>query len=114
MGAGIALLFKKKFGNVHLLRTQNPQIGSFVCLKQPNGIFVYYLITKKYSRGYPKLSDLTLSLIAMKNHALENDIKMISMPCIGSGLDRLPWEDVRKMITEVFEKSGIDIIIYYL
>jgi hypothetical protein len=96
--------------SVDLIRSQNPQIGSFVIL-QHGGVHIYYLITKKHSRGYPLLSDLRLSLSAMRDHAVANGIKLISMPAIGSGLD---WKDVRRVIEEVFSDSPVDINIFFL
>lgn len=113
MGKGIATFFKKKYGGIDELKSQELQIGSTGILKRDDK-YIYYLITKSRSSGYPTLSDLRLSLIQMKNHALNHGVKMISMPRIGSGLDRLNWDQVKDTIIKVFNGSGIKIRVYYL
>ncbi len=113
MGKGIAIFFKKKYGGVDELRSQDPQIGSVGILER-NGIYIYYLVTKSRSSGYPTLSDLKKSLISMKNHAVRHGVKIISMPRIGSGLDRLDWADVKQTIFDVFNGTGIKIRIYWI
>ncbi len=111
MGKGIAVLFKKKFGGLIELKAQNPEIGSVAVLER-NDRFIYYLITKSRSRDYPTIENLKKSLEKMRDHAMTNDIKMISMPRIGSGLDKLDWNDVSKEITNVFKETCIKINIY--
>ena len=112
MGKGIAVIFKKKFGTLGL-KEQCARVGSVAVLERDSR-FIYYLITKSWSNEKPTLSDLTLSLYCMRDHAIQNDVKMISMPRIGSGLDRLDWGDVKNAITQVFLKTDIQIQIYYL
>jgi O-acetyl-ADP-ribose deacetylase (regulator of RNase III) len=114
LGAGIALLFKKKFGSVDKLRDQNPEVGSVVFLER-EGRFIYNLVTKQYSsRCLPTLENLKKSLVAMKEHALKHEVKMISMPKIGSGLDKLDWDLVLNVIKEVFSDTNISLKIFYL
>jgi len=123
MGKGISGIFKKKYGGINELKAQNLDVGSCGVLKRNEGNdgeneienkFIFCLITKNKSSGYPKISDLKASLKQMKLKAIENNVKMISMPKIGSGLDKLLWEDVKNVIVEVFDNSDIDIKIYYL
>jgi O-acetyl-ADP-ribose deacetylase (regulator of RNase III) len=113
MGKGIATFFKKKYGGIDELRSQYLEIGSVGVLERDNK-YVYYLITKFRSNGLPTLSDLKTSLIQMKNHAVKNGVKMISMPRIGSGLDRLNWDQVKDTIIKIFDGTGIKIRVYYL
>ena len=49
----------------------------------------------------------------MKEHALQNNVRDISMSAIGSGLDRLRWTSVQERIRKVFEDSGIHISVYW-
>ncbi|XP_047220482.1 ADP-ribose glycohydrolase OARD1 [Girardinichthys multiradiatus] len=88
MGAGIAVLFKKKFGGVSKLKEQRKLPGQCALLIQ-DGRFIYYLITKKKASQRPTYENLRLSLEDMKSHCLKNGVKRISMPRIGCGLDRL-------------------------
>ena len=47
----------------------------------------------------------------MRNQIQVLQIKKLAMPCIGSGLDRLEWHKVRKMIKDVFENVDIEIVV---
>ena len=113
MGKGIATFFKKKYGGITELKSQDLQVGSVGVLER-DGKYIYYLITKSRSSGYPTLSDLKSSLIQMKKHALKHGVKIISMPRIGSGLDRLDWNQVKETIIDVFDKTGIKIRVFYI
>jgi hypothetical protein len=46
----------------------------------------------------------------MKNHAIKNNVKIISMPRIGSGLDKLNWDSVKNTIID----TDIKINIFYI
>ena len=113
MGAGIAVLFKKKFKGLDKLKEQVPKVGS-ICVLERNSSYIYYLITKKYTKDYPTLDTIKSSLTEMRNHAVKHDIKSISMPRIGSGLDKLDWNDVKNIIIEVFTDTDIVINVFYL
>lgn len=114
MGKGIAVYFKKKYGGLSELKAQNPDVGSMAVLETPNNKFVYYLVTKLRSSGYPTIDNLIKSLTEMRNHAVKHGVKMISMPRIGSGLDKLDWNLVKNAINCVFKGTEIKIRIYYL
>nr|XP_020037003.1 O-acetyl-ADP-ribose deacetylase 1 isoform X1 [Castor canadensis] len=102
MGAGIAVLFKKKFGGVQELINQQKKSGEVAVLKR-DGRYIYYLITKKRASHKPTYENLQKSLEAMKSHCLKNGVTDLSMPRIGCGLDRLQWENVSAMIEEFNE-----------
>lgn len=42
----------------------------------------------------------------------ENDVKEISIPRIGCGLDRMEWSEVSKRINNVFKDTDIQITVY--
>ncbi|XP_051781543.1 ADP-ribose glycohydrolase OARD1 isoform X2 [Erpetoichthys calabaricus] len=113
MGAGIAVIFKKKFGGVQELLMQKKTTGDCAVLKR-DGRFVYYLITKMKVFHKPTYSSLKSSLEAMKMHIVRNEVKSLSMPRIGCGLDRLNWEQVSRMIEDLFKDTDIQITIYSL
>uniref|UniRef100_A0A5F9CDT7 ADP-ribose glycohydrolase OARD1 n=2 Tax=Leporidae TaxID=9979 RepID=A0A5F9CDT7_RABIT len=113
MGAGIAVLFKKKFGGVQELLNQQKKSGEVAVLKR-DGRYIYYLITKKRASHKPTYENLQKSLEAMKSHCLRNGVTDLSMPRIGCGLDRLQWENVSAIIEEVFEATDIKITVYTL
>ncbi|XP_072212317.1 ADP-ribose glycohydrolase OARD1 isoform X1 [Excalfactoria chinensis] len=113
MGAGIAVLFKKKFGGVQELLDQQKKTGE-VAVLQRDDRYIYYLITKKKVSHKPTYEDMRKSLEAMKTHCLNNGVTDVSMPKIGCGLDRLDWDKVSAILGEVFEDTDIKITVYTL
>ncbi|KAJ8386370.1 hypothetical protein AAFF_G00170750 [Aldrovandia affinis] len=113
MGAGIAVLFKKKYGGVQELKAHRQTPGGCAVLKR-GGRMIFYLVTKKKASQKPTCEALRQSLQAMKVLCLENGVVGLSMPRIGCGLDRLKWEVVSLMIEEVFCDASVCITVYSL
>ncbi|XP_051880651.1 ADP-ribose glycohydrolase OARD1-like isoform X1 [Pristis pectinata] len=113
MEAGIAVLFKRKYGCVEELQNQKKKIGD-VAVLQKDQRCIYYLITKKLASDKPTYDALQNSLKAMRDHCLDNGILKISMPKIGCGLDNLEWDKVSAIIQEVFKSTDIIITVYSL
>nr|XP_034979968.1 ADP-ribose glycohydrolase OARD1 isoform X2 [Zootoca vivipara] len=113
MSAGIAAIFKKKFGGVQELLNQKKKTGDVAVLQRDNR-YVYYLITKNKYFHKPTYGNLQKSLEAMKLHCMNNGVTCISMPKIGCGLDRLDWNKVSTMLEEVFEDTDVSITVYSL
>ncbi|XP_075632204.1 ADP-ribose glycohydrolase OARD1 isoform X3 [Balearica regulorum gibbericeps] len=82
MGAGIAVLFKKKFGGVQELLDQQKKTGEVAVLQREDR-YIYYLITKKKVSHKPTYENMRKSLEAMKAHCLNNGVTDISMPRSG-------------------------------
>ncbi|KAK5863895.1 hypothetical protein PBY51_000886 [Eleginops maclovinus] len=113
MGAGIAVMFKKKFKGVEELKEQKKLTGECAVLKRGSR-FVYYLITKKKASQKPTYESLTRSLEDMKSHCQSNNVTSISMPRIGCGLDKLQWSKVAEILEQVFKPTNISITVYSL
>ncbi|KAI7794023.1 ADP-ribose glycohydrolase OARD1 [Triplophysa rosa] len=111
MGRGIAVLFKRKFRGVEEILAQRKRPGQCAVLKR-SGRFVYYLITKQKYNQKPTYDTLKNSLVSMREHCLANGVNKISMPRIGCGLDKLEWENVSSIITEVFQNTDVCITVY--
>uniref|UniRef100_A0A3B5AZ60 O-acyl-ADP-ribose deacylase 1 n=1 Tax=Stegastes partitus TaxID=144197 RepID=A0A3B5AZ60_9TELE len=113
MGAGIAVMFRKKFKGVPELQEQKKVTGQCAVL-QREGRFIYYLITKKRASQKPTYHSLKESLMDMKSHCVENGVTRISVPRIGCGLDRLEWAKVSVILESVFKHTDISITVYSL
>uniref|UniRef100_A0A3B3YC28 Macro domain-containing protein n=1 Tax=Poecilia mexicana TaxID=48701 RepID=A0A3B3YC28_9TELE len=111
MGKGIAVLFKKNFGRVDALKEQKKLTGECAILTHDRR-FIYYLITKKKASQKPTYVSLRQSLEAMKCHCLENNVKRISLPRIGCGLDQLEWSKVSQILQDVFKQTDIALTVY--
>ena len=42
----------------------------------------------------------------------ENGVEGVAMPKIGCGLDLLDWLQVKRLLKEIFENSGFNIVVY--
>ena len=113
MNLGIAKIFKTKYKYVSVLKDQNVGIGG-VAILQDNNRFIYYLVTKKSYWNKPTYYSLEKSLNTMVSHCIENNVKKLSIPRIGCGLDKLKWDKIKEIIEKVFKDTGIDIDVYYL
>lgn len=116
MSKGIAVEFKSRFGRVDMLKSQNCRVGDVAVLKEGEH-FIYYLVTKEVYWGKPTYESLDKCLVAMKAHALANNVSSISMPKIGCGLDGLDWRRVKGMISRIFpatskEQGAIQVTIH--
>uniref|UniRef100_A0A3P9NC58 O-acyl-ADP-ribose deacylase 1 n=1 Tax=Poecilia reticulata TaxID=8081 RepID=A0A3P9NC58_POERE len=113
MGAGIAVMFRKRFGEVSTLKEQKKVPGQCAVLTSDRR-FIYYLITKQKASQKPTYDSLRGSLEDMKSHCLQNGVKRISIPRIGCGLDRLQWSKVSQILEQVFKETDITITVYSL
>ena len=114
LGAGIAKLFKQKFGRVDELVKMGTSVGgvSPLSIGPFGGKFVYNLVTKEKYFHKPTYASLRSSLEAMRDHAVQHKVKEIAMPKIGCGLDKLEWVKVVEVIKEVFAETSIHIRVY--
>lgn len=119
LGAGIAVQFNKKYNCRDRLFDLFPGLCTPYWDKLQDrfkGICVvtdpvYNLITKRNYWDKPTLLTMRNALNWMKEDCEIRGIKKIAMPMIGCGLDRLKWEDVSKIIKEVFEDVDIEILV---
>ena len=111
LGAGIA----KSFANIGVKQalynnySVNTWTNTGYCLITNTPFMVANLVTKRYCYEKPTYQSLAEALIDFRNQ-LKEPVK-IGMPCIGCGLDRLQWENVRDIIYQVFEDFDCDIIV---
>ena len=111
MGKGIAVKFRQMFGQVEEMKRQKPGVGEVVVLEDGDR-FVYNLVTKDRYFNKPTYDTLKSALLAMRAHIIENSVRFLCLPKIGCGLDRLKWNEVKKLLQEIFKHDDIDISVY--
>ena len=121
MGAGIAKTFSQKFpqfieNRKEMMREynhKNPYKRIYVAIC--NGTKIVNLVTKAKYWMKPTMTSLELSLWNLRKFVEDNpDVKRVLMPRIGSGLDRLKWEEVKTAILENLEDLDIEVKVFYL
>jgi O-acetyl-ADP-ribose deacetylase (regulator of RNase III) len=112
MSAGIAVPMKKKFKLYEMKENvEKEKLESPTCVYY-NGVF--NLITKRLYFSKPSYESMESALIEMKNLTQIYGMKKIVMPKIGSGLDKLSWPKVKKIIEKVFENTNVEFLVCYL
>ena len=76
--------------------------------------YIYNLVTKTKFSEKPNLTTLSLTLEEMKSHARLYGISTIAIPKIGCGLDQMNWQEVVKLLRDIFAYSNIRIVVYTL
>ena len=71
-------------------------------------------MTKSSYSEKPNLPTLSLTLEAMKSLARLYGISTIAIPKTGRGLDQMIWQEVVKLLRDIFVWSKIRIVVYTL
>lgn len=115
MGAGVALQLRRKFGRPCVGTTA--RVGSVIvqCTSDTEETQrIMHLVTKEKYYGKPTLESLRAALDALREQCSLLQVKLLAMPKIGCGLDRLQWDDVQRCITECFLGVDIRVLVYVL
>ena len=113
MSRGIAQIFKHKFGKVQFLKSQIQKVGQCAVLHEGNR-YIFYLVTKSHYFMKPSYHTLEQALRSMRTHMELYDVRDLSIPALGSGLDKLEWVQVKHIIHKVFSHTNIHIHAYHL
>ena len=76
--------------------------------------YIYNLVTKERYCDKPNLSTLSKTLEAMKIHASTNGVSTIAIPKLGCGLDQMNWQEVVKLLRDIFAYADVQIAVYTL
>ena len=76
--------------------------------------YIYNLVTKERCYDKPNLSTLSKTLEAMKVHASMNGVSTIAIPKLGCGLDQMNWQEVVKLLRDIFAYADIQLVVYTL
>ncbi|KAJ8946839.1 hypothetical protein NQ318_006749 [Aromia moschata] len=114
MSRGIALTFKKAFGQLEELRRQRPEVGrvlQITAAEQEKERSVFYLVTKQLSHHKPTYQTVWDTLVELRDVLLSQNISSLAIPKIASGLDGLDWRVIRSMLEVLFRFTGIEILV---
>ncbi|PKU36015.1 o-acetyl-adp-ribose deacetylase 1 [Limosa lapponica baueri] len=114
MGAGIAVLFKKKFGGVQELLDQQKKTGE-VAVLQRDDRYIYYLVRGgRYSGVFFYLNSVRFDDEDFNSCGGFGFLLNKKCDWIGCGLDGLDWNKVSAILDQVFEDTDIKITVYSL
>ena len=71
-------------------------------------------MTKEKFGDKPNLSRLSKTLEAMKIHASMNGVSTVAIPKLGCGLDRMNWQEVVKLLRDIFAYADVQLVVYTL
>lgn len=72
---------------------------------------VFNLVTKPKCYHKPRYEAVRKALETMRDIMDMNITTKLAMPKIAAGLDRLDWNEIYKIICEVFENTSVEILI---
>lgn len=107
------LISRKQFGGVGYLLDQGKKVGE-VAYQKKNNRYIFYLVTKTSSSGKPVLRVLERCLNELRHLCSKLQVTRLAMPRIGCGLDRLDWDEVKRLLNTEFCNTNIEITVYYL
>ena len=113
---GIVVQFDRRFSIGEKLRTGwlgyraawEREGKEFDCLLTDR---VFNLVTKERYNFKPTYDSVRGALELMRGICQEKGIRRVAMPRIASGLDRLSWPEVSKIIRDVFAGTDIEIMV---
>ena len=76
--------------------------------------YIYNFVTKEKYSDKPDLQTLAITLQNMQAHATMHGVVSIAIPKIGCGLHQMNWQDVVKLLRDIFAYSDIQIVVYSL
>lgn len=121
MGKGIALMFKKRFPNnmqayAEACKNGEVKIGKMFITENNDLLGAKWIInfpTKKHWRNDSKMEWVEEGLQDLRRFIIENDIKSIAIPPLGSSNGKLNWENVKpKIVDALSDLQGVKVIIY--
>lgn len=120
MGKGIALMFKERFpANFHLYvaacKAKQVQTGEmFVTQIQGLGEprWIINFPTKQHWRAPSRMEWIVEGLRALRKFLIEQDVKSVAVPPLGTGQGGLPWEEVRAQIEAALSDLKTDVFLF--
>ena len=73
--------------------------------------YIYNIVTKKQFCDEPNLSTLSRTMEAMKTHVSTKGVSAIAITKLGCGLDQTNWQEVVKLLRDIFVYAEVQIIV---
>jgi len=108
MTKGIALEFQRRFGGLNQLRRLPRTVPDVLSLRLKERK-IFYLVTKQHFWQKPEPQHFFQSLQKLRTLCEEREIKTLTCPRLGTGLDGLQWDTVRSMLQYIFRNSQVTI-----
>jgi O-acetyl-ADP-ribose deacetylase (regulator of RNase III) len=122
MGKGIALMFKEAFPEnfrayADACKNREIRVGSVFVTERHNWVggpkWIVNFPTKQHWRNPSKIEWIKEGLQDLKRFLIDNNVRSIALPPLGSGNGGLDWKNVRPIIEEALGTvPGIDVTIY--
>lgn len=120
MGAGIAVMFDKRYPNMKsTIQKSKPNLCDVFLWNEgrkdkSNRPPVANLITKPSSFRPPTYDNFKTTIEGLRNLIIEKEYKTIAIPMIGAGLDRLNWKtQVLPCLFENLYDLDIELTVYF-
>jgi O-acetyl-ADP-ribose deacetylase (regulator of RNase III) len=122
MGKGIALMFKEAFPEnlrayVEACKNKEIKVGSVFVTERHNWVggpkWIVNFPTKQHWRNPSKIEWIKDGLQDLKRFIIENNVRSIALPPLGSGNGGLDWKDVRPVIEDALSTlSDVEVTVY--
>jgi O-acetyl-ADP-ribose deacetylase (regulator of RNase III) len=122
MGKGIALMFKEAFPEnfreyADACKNKEIRVGRVFVTERHNWVggpkWIVNFPTKQHWRNPSKLEWIKDGLQDLKKFLVENNVRSIALPPLGSGNGGLDWQNVKPLIEEVLGTlPGVDVTVY--
>lgn len=115
MGKGIAVEFRKRWPNMYEAYREASKDGSFrpgdVLPWRADNRVVYNLGTEEHWRKGARLEFIEQSVREMLRQAEAEGISAIGLPRLGAGHGKLPWSQVRGLLTQLAAASPVELVV---
>lgn len=122
MGKGIALMFKEAFPEnlrayVAACKKKEIEVGRVFVTERQDWVsgpkWIVNFPTKKHWRHPSKIEWIKEGLADLKRFIVENSVRSIALPPLGTGNGGLNWADVRTLIVEALGNlPDVDVVVY--
>lgn len=115
MDVGIAKIIKNKYGRIEAEKNTHLFSGDFIVNNFPKHKKIICCLITKYNQfsecSYSAYSESLKNLIT---YLVDNNIKDVSLPRIGCGLDKMDWSIMKNIILTEFANTDINVSVYCL